>query len=44
MHQEFSKFESQVSLLLRANVAIITIPNTLKKTEISVKNAITRIN
>ena len=44
MQQEFLKFESQVSLLLKANVPITTIATTLKKPKQSIKNAIIRIN
>ena len=44
MEQQFSKFESQVSLLLRADVPITTISTTLKKSYKSIQNAIERIN
>ena len=44
MQQEFSKFESQVSLLLKANVPTTTIATTLNKPKKSIKNAIERIN
>ena len=44
MNQEYSKFESQVSLLLKANVPITTIATTLKKPRKSINNAILRIN
>ena len=44
MQQEFSKFESQVSLLLKANIPITTIATTLNKSKKSIKNAIFRIN
>ena len=44
MQQEFSKFKSQVSLLLKADVPITTIATTLNKPQKSIKNAIKRIN
>ena len=44
MQQEFSKFKSQVSLLLKSNVPITTIATTLNKAKKSIKNAIIRIN
>ena len=44
MNQEYSKFESQVSLLLKANVPITTIATTLNKPRKSINNAILRIN
>ena len=44
MEQEFSKFESQVSLLLKADVPITTIATTLNKPYKSIQNAIKRIN
>ena len=44
MQEEFSKFESQVSVLLKAKVPITTIATTLNKPIKSIKNAIQRIN
>ena len=44
MQQEFSKFESQVSLLLKANIPIPTIDTTLNKPQSSIRNTIKRIN
>ena len=44
MQQEFLKFKSQVSLLLKANVPITTITTTLNKPQSSIKNTIKRIN
>ena len=43
MQPKFSKYESQVSLLLKANIPITTIATTLNKTELSVRNAKIRI-
>ena len=43
MPPEFSTYESQVSLLLKANVIITTIATTLNKSKLSVRNAKKRI-
>ena len=43
MYPKFSKFKSQVSLLLKANVPIPTIATTLHKSKRSLYNAILRI-